>query len=72
MNMFNRGLILLVDITGEGISEKSECETHGDLVQASYGGEDAHFVSSTSLAFGVADGVGGWSADGINPAGDAV
>ncbi|KAK9863067.1 hypothetical protein WJX84_009275 [Apatococcus fuscideae] len=36
--------------------------------KASYGGEDAHFVSSSALAIGVADGVGGWGADGINPA----
>jgi hypothetical protein len=31
------------------------------------GGEDAHFVLE-SLAFGVADGVGGWAAAGIDPA----
>lgn len=37
--------------------------------QASYGGEDALFVSSSASAVGVADGVGGWSEDGINPAG---
>ena len=37
--------------------------------QASYGGEDALFVSSSAAAIGVADGVGGWSEDGINPAG---
>ncbi|KAK9838055.1 hypothetical protein WJX74_010668 [Apatococcus lobatus] len=34
----------------------------------SYGGEDALFFSSSASAVGVADGVGGWSADGINPA----
>jgi len=39
-------------------------------VQASYGGEDAFFISQErSTAFGVADGVGGWVKSGINPAG---
>ncbi len=39
-------------------------------VQASYGGEDAFFISQErSTAFGVADGVGGWVNSGINPAG---
>lgn len=38
--------------------------------QASYGGEDAYFVSKQNgFAFGVADGVGGWANSGINPAG---
>ena len=33
------------------------------------GGEDACFVNSLGQgAFGVADGVGGWAADGIDPA----
>lgn len=32
------------------------------------GGEDAYFVSSDGKAFGVADGVGGWSMHGIDPA----
>jgi len=40
------------------------------LSQASYGGEDAFFISQQgSTAFGVADGVGGWANSGINPAG---
>ena len=40
-------------------------------VQASYGGEDAFFISQQgSTAFGVADGVGGWVTSGINPAGE--
>lgn len=34
--------------------------------KVSYGGEDAWFVSTCAL--GVADGVGGWAADGVNPA----
>lgn len=39
-------------------------------LQASYGGEDAYFVSEQhGFAFGVADGVGGWANSGINPAG---
>ena len=38
--------------------------------QASYGGEDAFFITQQgSTAFGVADGVGGWANSGINPAG---
>lgn len=37
--------------------------------KASYGGEDAFFISQQgSTAFGVADGVGGWVNSGINPA----
>ncbi|KAL0047610.1 hypothetical protein WJX82_007709 [Trebouxia sp. C0006] len=37
--------------------------------KASYGGEDAFFISQErSTAFGVADGVGGWVKSGINPA----
>ncbi|DBA72128.1 TPA: hypothetical protein ACH3X2_010851 [Trebouxia sp. C0005] len=37
--------------------------------KASYGGEDAFFISQErSTAFGVADGVGGWVNSGINPA----
>ncbi|KAL4528610.1 hypothetical protein Ndes2526B_g07275 [Nannochloris sp. 'desiccata'] len=32
------------------------------------GGEDAFFVSEEYASFGVADGVGGWAAAGINPA----
>lgn len=37
--------------------------------KASYGGEDAFFISQErSIAFGVADGVGGWVNSGINPA----
>ena len=40
------------------------------FAQASYGGEDAFFISQErSTAFGVADGVGGWVNSGINPAG---
>ena len=40
------------------------------IAQASYGGEDAFFISQErSTAFGVADGVGGWVKSGINPAG---
>ncbi len=31
------------------------------------GGEDAFFAESGCAAFGVADGVGGWSAHGIDP-----
>ena len=38
--------------------------------QASYGGEDAFFISQQgSTTFGVADGVGGWANSGVNPAG---
>jgi protein phosphatase PTC7 len=37
--------------------------------KASYGGEDAFFVSSVGGgALGVADGVGGWAESGVNPA----
>ncbi|KAL3130846.1 hypothetical protein ABBQ38_000178 [Trebouxia sp. C0009 RCD-2024] len=37
--------------------------------KASYGGEDAFFISQQgSTSFGVADGVGGWANSGINPA----
>lgn len=37
--------------------------------KASYGGEDAFFITQQgSTAFGVADGVGGWANSGINPA----
>jgi len=32
------------------------------------GGEDAYFVSSDGKALGIADGVGGWSLHGIDPA----
>ena len=40
------------------------------VLQRSYGGEDAHFVSDVGGgALGIADGVGGWVRDGINPAG---
>lgn len=40
------------------------------LMQAHYGGEDAHFVSNIDGgALGVADGVGGWNDSGISPAG---
>lgn len=39
-------------------------------MQASYGGEDAFFISQQgSTTFGVADGVGGWANSGVNPAG---
>lgn len=39
-------------------------------MQVSYGGEDAHFISDVrGGALGVADGVGGWKEEGINPAG---
>ncbi len=39
------------------------------MPQEHYGGEDAHFLSSTGGgALGVADGVGGWGESGINPA----
>ena len=41
--------------------------------QASYGGEDAFFISQQgSTTFGVADGVGGWANSGVNPAGTKV
>eukprot|EP00955_Chlamydomonas_euryale_P067785 359937-Chlamydomonas_euryale.AAC.11 len=41
-----------------------------DSNQVSWGGEDAHFVSSAGGgAMGVADGVGGWHETGVNPAG---
>lgn len=33
-----------------------------------YGGEDAHFISPSTNAMGVADGVGGWAESGVNPA----
>lgn len=36
--------------------------------KASYGGEDAFFVSDSALALGVADGVGGWKESEVNPA----
>lgn len=37
--------------------------------KAATGGEDAFFVSTTGRgAFGVADGVGGWAAEGVDPA----
>jgi protein phosphatase PTC7 len=37
--------------------------------KAERGGEDAHFVSAAGLgAAGVADGVGGWAAEGVDPA----
>ncbi|GAX73580.1 hypothetical protein CEUSTIGMA_g1031.t1 [Chlamydomonas eustigma] len=40
---------------------------HPDKI--SYGGEDAHFISSVGGgACGVADGVGGWQESGVNPA----
>ncbi len=40
-------------------------------LQASYGGEDAFFVSEAGGgAMGVADGVGGWQESGVNPAGE--
>lgn len=35
--------------------------------KAETGGEDAYFVSMEHQAFGVADGVGGWAAEGIDP-----
>eukprot|EP00890_Picochlorum_soloecismus_P004136 jgi/Picsp_1/4723/NSC_02092-R1_protein len=35
--------------------------------KAASGGEDAFFVSNESKAFGIADGVGGWAASGIDP-----
>lgn len=39
-------------------------------MQVSYGGEDAHFISTAGGgALGVADGVGGWQESGVNPAG---
>ena len=37
--------------------------------KASYGGEDAYFYSSATASLGVADGVGGWHDEGINPGG---
>ena len=43
----------------------------GASTQASYGGEDAFFISQKgSTTFGVADGVGGWANSGVNPAGN--
>eukprot|EP00887_Chlorella_sp_A99_P007762 scaffold20.g7762.t1 len=36
--------------------------------KVSYGGEDAFFYSSATASLGVADGVGGWHDEGINPA----
>jgi serine/threonine protein phosphatase PrpC len=40
------------------------------VLQESYGGEDAFFVSNAGGgAMGVADGVGGWQESGVNPAG---
>lgn len=45
----------------------------GLRLQASYGGEDAFFITQQgSAAFGVADGVGGWVSSGINPAGNKI
>ena len=35
--------------------------------KAETGGEDAYFVSMENQAFGIADGVGGWAAEGIDP-----
>ena len=41
------------------------------VLQESYGGEDAFFVSDAGGgAMGVADGVGGWQESGVNPAGE--
>ena len=38
--------------------------------QAHYGGEDAFFISEAGGgAFGIADGVGSWAEEGVNPAG---
>lgn len=51
------------------ISSTCSNAAHLLLPQADKGGEDAFFVSSAGLGgFGVADGVGGWAADGIDPA----
>lgn len=41
------------------------CLPHPDKVQK--GGEDAYFASPEHRAFGVADGVGGWAENGIDP-----
>jgi hypothetical protein len=44
---------------------------HPHMLQASYGGEDAFFISNAGGgALGIADGVGGWQDSGINPAGE--
>jgi len=52
-----------------GWSSKVQVEIIPHPLKAAKGGEDAYFVSdiSTALAFGVADGVGGWSNQGIDP-----
>lgn len=52
-----------------GCSSKVQVELIPHPLKVSKGGEDAYFIGQTqnSLAFGVADGVGGWSHQGIDP-----
>jgi len=52
-----------------GWSPKVHIEIVPHPLKAAKGGEDAYFVSETpsGLAFGVADGVGGWSSQGVDP-----
>eukprot|EP00955_Chlamydomonas_euryale_P046801 353509-Chlamydomonas_euryale.AAC.7 len=58
---------------GAGMTHRQDASSVGrPCSQVSYGGEDAHFVSNIGGgAIGVADGVGGWQAEGVNPAGAA-
>jgi len=52
-----------------GYSTKVQVELIPHPLKVSKGGEDAYFVgqSHNAFAFGVADGVGGWSQQGIDP-----
>jgi len=52
-----------------GTSAKVQMEIIPHPLKVAKGGEDAFFVATTKygLAFGVADGVGGWSQQGIDP-----
>ena len=48
--------------------QKSLCHGRREWSVTCTAGEDAHFVSSYGRgAFGVADGVGGWNVDGVDP-----
>ncbi|OCK77902.1 5-azacytidine resistance protein azr1 [Lepidopterella palustris CBS 459.81] len=54
------------------ITDIKECKLHKDKRTRPRSGQDAFFVSqvgdSDTIAFGVADGVGGWSESGVDPA----
>jgi len=54
---------------GGGSRKVNLTVTAGMQIAAGKGGEDAFFVSDTLWgAIGVADGVGGWNEDGVDPA----